>query len=536
MKDKNIGIVCVIQTIIILVLVIALVFMIRGNKTEKVSDTAGSVVQEENTGVHENVGQETTTSGDNSKAEAQEGNSSAGQNTVENTTNTEADAQNNSSAESVTQKGSTAQTADNTGISYTMTANSSWEGNGKTYVQYNVTVYNNTQADVNTWELEIDAASDMEIDNYWNCNARMGNGKILVEPVDYNSYIAKGGSMDGIGIVIGSTAPQNMTGSGETASQSSAATTPDQKAPSKTEQTVYGEGLRVDGTNIVDKDGNIVRLFGVSTHGLSWYPQYVNETAFSVLKDNFGVNTIRLAMYTEEYNGYCSGGSQQDLKKLIYNGVEYATKLDMYAIIDWHILNDGNPNTHKEEAIAFFDEVSKKYKDYDNVLYEICNEPNGGVSWADIKSYAEEVIAVIRANDADGIIIVGTPTWSQDVDAAAKDPITGYDNIMYTLHFYAATHKDDLRRKAETALSAGLPLMVTEFSICDASGNGGIDYTSADAWLKLIDKYNLSYVGWNLSNKNETSALLKTSVSKSDSFKWEDFSDWGKWLFESFMN
>ena len=144
---------------------------------------------------------------------------------------------------------------------------------------------------------------------------------------------------------------------------------------------------------------------------------------------------MRLAMYSHEYGGYSNGGDKKELKRLIDNGVEYASKEGMYVIIDWHVLGEGDPNIHKEDAIDFFDEMSEKYADYGNVIYEICNEPNGGVSWKDVKKYAEEVIPVIRANDPYGIILVGTPQWSQLIGDAAADPIEGYDNIMYTLHF-----------------------------------------------------------------------------------------------------
>jgi endoglucanase len=241
-----------------------------------------------------------------------------------------------------------------------------------------------------------------------------------------------------------------------------------------------------------------------------------------------GVNTIRLAMYTSEYNGYCSGGDKNTLKQTVKNGVEYATELGMYVIIDWHILSDGNPNTNVTEAISFFDEMSKTYASYGNVLYEICNEPNGA-SWSDVKTYAQQVIPVIRANDKNGIIIVGTPTWSQDVDTAASDPITGYDNIVYALHFYAATHKDDIRNKLVTAHNKGLPVFVSEFSICEASGNGTNDTSSAQTWLDLLNSYGISYVAWNLSNKAESSSLLSSSCTKTGGFTYDDFSESGKW-------
>ena len=284
--------------------------------------------------------------------------------------------------------------------------------------------------------------------------------------------------------------------------------------------------LHVKGTKLVDKKGHEVQLRGVSTHGLSWYPQYVNDKCFAQLHDKWGANVVRLAMYTEEYNGYCSG----DLKKLIKKGVKLAKKHKMYVIVDWHILSDGNPNSHKKEAKAFFKEMSKELKGYNNVIYEICNEPNNGTSWKEIKSYAKSVISTIRENDKKAVIVVGTPTWSQDVDQAAADPIKG-ENLMYALHFYAATHKADLRNKMTAAINKGLPVFVTEYGICDASGNGAIDKEEANRWVQTMDEYGVSYIAWNLSNKQESSSIIKSSCSKVSGFKKSDLSDEGKWLY-----
>ena len=290
--------------------------------------------------------------------------------------------------------------------------------------------------------------------------------------------------------------------------------------------------LHVKGTKLVDKKGHEVQLRGVSTHGLSWYPQYVNDKCFAQLHDKWGANVVRLAMYTEEYNGYCSGDAKNrsDLKKLIKKGVKLAKKHKMYVIVDWHILSDGNPNSHKKEAKAFFREMSREFKGYNNVIYEICNEPNNGTSWKEIKSYAKSVISTIRKNDKKAVIVVGTPTWSQDVDQAAADPIKG-DNIMYALHFYAATHKADLRNKMTAAINKGLPVFVTEYGICDASGNGAIDKKEADRWVQTMDEYGVSYIAWNLSNKQESSSIIKSSCSKVSGFKKSELSDEGKWLY-----
>lgn len=287
--------------------------------------------------------------------------------------------------------------------------------------------------------------------------------------------------------------------------------------------------LSVKGTRLVNSQGKAVVLKGVSTHGINWFPQYVNKVAFKTLRDNWGVNCIRLAMYTEEYNGYCSGGNQAELRKLINNGVKYATELGMYVIIDWHILSDGNPAKNKKQAISFFKYMAKKYKNQNNIFYEICNEPNGGTSWNRIKGYASSVIKIIRKYDKKNIILVGTPTWSQDVDVAADSPIKGYSNIMYTFHFYAATHGDSYRQKVQAAIQKGLPVFVSEFGISESSGNGRIDKNEANKWMQFLKKNKISYVCWSLCNKNESCSLLKNSCSRTGNFKKSDLSQAGLW-------
>lgn len=298
---------------------------------------------------------------------------------------------------------------------------------------------------------------------------------------------------------------------------------------------VYGAklpALKVKGAQLVNAKGKVVQLKGVSTHGLSWYPRYVNQKAFAYMKKNWRINAVRLAMYTGEYNGYCTGdkANLRALEKKIDQGVRYAAKAGLYVIIDWHILSDGNPKTYEKESLAFFKKMASKYKNRTNVIYEICNEPNGGFSWDTIKSYAEKVIKVIRARDKNAVILIGTPNWSQDVELAAEHPIQGYKNLMYSLHFYAGTHGEFLREKAQAALDRGLPLFVSEFGISDASGNGALNKTEGSRWMKFLKKNKISYIGWSLSNKPESSALLKSSCSKTSGWKSGDLTPWGKWL------
>ena len=289
--------------------------------------------------------------------------------------------------------------------------------------------------------------------------------------------------------------------------------------------------LSVKGSQLVDEKGQSVQLRGISTHGIAWFPDFVNQDAIMQLSNEFGANLFRIAMYTDENGGYCSGGDQKKLKELVLNGVQYAKEADMYVIVDWHILHDNNPLTHQEEALRFFEEITDELKNEKHVLYEICNEPNSGTGWADVKSYAGEVLPVIRKNAPDAVVLIGTPTWCQEIDKPQNDPVTGYDNIMYTLHFYAATHKEDLRNKMESAIKAGTPVFVSEFGMCDASGNGGNDFVQAQSWIDTMDRLGVSYAVWSLSNKNETSALIASSCQKTSGFAQEDLSESGKWIY-----
>lgn len=335
-----------------------------------------------------------------------------------------------------------------------------------------------------------------------------------------------------------STASSEQTSSSKASGAQPAETEPAvSEAPSVDDSTPFGQhgALHVENGKLTDADGNIVQLYGMSTHGIAWFPQYINYDSFRTLRDDWNTNCIRLAMYTAEYGGYCAGGDKEQLKQLVRDGVSYATELGMYVIVDWHILSDCDPNQNKDEAIAFFREMSEAFADNDNVLYEICNEPNSGTSWDSIKSYAEEVIPVIREQKPDAVILVGTPTWSQEIDKAAASPLT-FDNVMYTLHFYAGTHKDDLRNRLETCAQNNLPVFVSEFGMCDASGNGANDFDSTTKWLDLLNKYQISFCCWNLANKDESSSVFKAASTALSDWTDEDFNESGRWIREYFRS
>ncbi len=290
--------------------------------------------------------------------------------------------------------------------------------------------------------------------------------------------------------------------------------------------------LHVQGTQLMDEHNNPCQLRGLSTHNLSNYPEYVNEAAITQMADEWKISVFRLAMYSGDadgFQGYATGDDahREDLEALILKAAEITAKLGIYLVIDWHCLLDPDPNTYVDMAVHFFRKMCPALKNYDHIIYEICNEPNGDTTWEDICRYAGTVIPAIKAIDDGKVIVVGTPKWSQRVDAAAAAPLS-YDNLIYTLHFYADTHKEELRSIMEKAIEDGLPIFVTEFGICAADGAGVINHAETELWLRTLNRLNISYIMWNLSNKDETSAIIAPGCSKTSGFTEGDLTPTGR--------
>lgn len=285
--------------------------------------------------------------------------------------------------------------------------------------------------------------------------------------------------------------------------------------------------LHVEDGVLKDASGKIVRLKGVSSHGLGWYGELINYDALSQISEEWDANVVRLAMYSAEY----SKADNEEKKEILSRMKGYivdATRADMYVIVDWHILSDNNPYENMNDGVAFLSAIARTFKDQTNIIYEICNEPNGKtVEWKLIKEYATRMISMIRSLDSDAICIVGTPEYSSRPDLAADDPILYQENIMYTMHFYAGTHKDTEREYLKKAIEKGLAVFCTECNLSTSTGDGGLDYEEMAKWFDLIDGKQLSYCAWSFSNKNETSALIKASCRKTSGFEDSDLTDAG---------
>lgn len=264
--------------------------------------------------------------------------------------------------------------------------------------------------------------------------------------------------------------------------------------------------LRIQDGKMVDENGVAPQLRGISFSWSIWEGRkYYNADVIDWMVDDFQVDLLRFSMAIEPDSGYLDSPDKQ--KDLITSMIDHAIDRGVYVLIDWH---DHHANDNIDEAKDFFDEMAQRYKNVPNVLYEIWNEPEEH-SWTEIKAYSEELIKTIRVHDQKNLIVIPSARWDQDVDVTAKDPITSDGQLIYSFHFYASDpwHQENLRKKAEEAMQAGLPIIVSEWGVSESNGDGDFNTEATNRWVKWMNEHQLSWANWNITDKDETSALLK---------------------------
>ncbi|SFT53533.1 endoglucanase [Algoriphagus locisalis] len=289
--------------------------------------------------------------------------------------------------------------------------------------------------------------------------------------------------------------------------------------PEPAGEVQYFGQLKVADGKLTDSEGEPVILRGVSFGWHNWWPRFYNTSAVKFLKSDWNANLVRAAMGVGPEGAYLDNPefALQKIKAV----VEAAIAEDMYVIIDWH-----SHELYPEDAKAFFIEMAQTYGDNPHVIYELFNEPDYE-TWEEVKAYSEEIIAEIRKYDPDNLILVGSPTWSQDIHLVAQNPILNQENIMYVLHFYAATHKDYLRERAEKAVLEGLPIFVTECAGMEATGDGPIDTASWNAWLSWMESRKISFATWSIADKDETCSMLLPAASSDGNWTESQIKPWG---------
>ena len=246
--------------------------------------------------------------------------------------------------------------------------------------------------------------------------------------------------------------------------------------------------------------------------------RFYNEDVVKWLKSDWKSTVVRAAMGVELYGGYLQ--DPESNKARVKAVIDAAIEFDMYVIIDWH-----SHNAHRQlnEAIKFFEEMAETYNGYNHIIYEIWNEPRDDVTWEhDVKPYSLAVIKAIRAIDKKNLIVVGSPFWDQDVDIVANDPITEFQNIAYSLHFYAGSHRQQLRDKAAIAISKNITLFATEWGTVSIEPNGGVDEKETELWIKFLKDHNISNANWNVSDKPEGAAILINGRGVSSNGGWSE--------------
>jgi len=291
------------------------------------------------------------------------------------------------------------------------------------------------------------------------------------------------------------------------------------KAPKNSSVAINGQ-LKVTGTQLVNQKGEPIILRGASFGWHNLWPRFYNKKAVDWLATDWKCSVIRAAMGVAIEDNYLENPDYA--LQCVTNVVDGAIKKGIYVIIDFH-----SHKIYTEEAKKFFGRMVEKYGEYPNVIYEIWNEPDY-YSWEEVKKYSEEVISVIRAIDKDNLILVGSPHWDQDIDKVAADPIEGQTNIMYTMHFYAGTHKQWLRDRTDAAMDKGIPIFVSECAGMEASGNGPIDEAEWNAFVNWMESRKISWIAWSVSDKDESCSMLIPRASSNGNWTDDVLKKWGK--------
>uniref|UniRef100_A0AB33JBQ5 Glycoside hydrolase family 5 domain-containing protein n=1 Tax=Prevotella sp. GTC17260 TaxID=3236796 RepID=A0AB33JBQ5_9BACT len=278
--------------------------------------------------------------------------------------------------------------------------------------------------------------------------------------------------------------------------------------------------LQVKGSQLCNQAGEPVVLRGVSYGWHNLWPRFYNAKSLKWLVKDWNVSVVRAAMGIQIDNNYLD--NPELAMKCMTPIIEGAIKNNIYVIIDWHA-----HKMHTQAAADFFGKMAQKYGKYPNVIYELYNEPVED-SWDSLKEYAQTVIRAIRQHDPDNIILMGCPHWDQDIHLVAASPLQGVSNVMYTLHFYAATHKEYLRQRMAEAIDTGLPVFVSECAGMEASGDGPLNMEEWQKWIDLMESKKISWVNWSISDKKETCSMLLPSASSTGKWKDTDLNESGK--------
>ena len=275
--------------------------------------------------------------------------------------------------------------------------------------------------------------------------------------------------------------------------------------------------VKTHGRRLLNRHQEEVQLVGMSFFWSNkrWGGRHFYKAAtLRTLVKDWGVTLTRVPMGVDTFGGLLHEKDNEHMMRLM---VQAAIREGIYVIIDFHSYH---AHKHEEAALMFFEKMAKDFGHFDNVIFEVYNEPSPRIPWRTIKAYAERIIERIRFF-SENLIVVGTRSWCQNAYEASLDPIT-YDNIAYAVHFYAASPNHGLRIRDDTerAMDNGIAVFVTEWGSVEYTGDGNVDPQATQEWLAFLDRHKISWANWSLNDKNEGASALKLGAS--DTGPWTD--------------
>ena len=272
--------------------------------------------------------------------------------------------------------------------------------------------------------------------------------------------------------------------------------------------------LHVEGNQIKDPNGNVVVLRGVAMIDLgateSWEGGVramidrltkADDTQGSSL--GWHPSVVRLAVYPTD-SDFDSPIQYQANPEAYYQNVlrpavDYAKQKGLYAIVDWHHIDD--TTKHVDTTNAFWADIAPRFKNDPNVLFELFNEPINAGSWPSVRTDMQSFYNTVRVGAPDNLVLVGTPNWCQVVGPTALQPIEG-TNIVYVAHMYPQHWANASLRTQIATAAAAHPVFLSEWGF-QSGANAILDGTISSygaPFKQFVEDYRLSWTAWCASN------------------------------------
>ena len=224
-------------------------------------------------------------------------------------------------------------TADTKGISLVLNTGNSWNDGTSDYVQIDGAVKNSGSSNASGWTVTIPVGKNVSVDQSWNCNFTLKNGKITVTPVDYNTDVNAGGEAT-FGMILKNASSVDASkatlkcgtitasGSGNGGSNNNnnsnnnsgvGNNNPKITAAKDVPKPTTDDWLSVKGTKIVDKDGKEVWLTGCNWFGYNTGTNTFDglwacdlNTSIAAIADH-GFNLLRVPISSELIKNWSNG-------------------------------------------------------------------------------------------------------------------------------------------------------------------------------------------------------------------------------------